>query len=35
MNELFVTSKPVIRRPIPVANSTELLRLAAMDSDEK
>lgn len=35
MSKLFVTSKPVIIRPISVANSTELLRLAAMDSDEK
>lgn len=30
-----MTSKHVIIRPISVANNTELLRLAAMDSDEK
>lgn len=35
MSKLFVTSKHVIIRPISVANNTELLRLAAMDSDEK
>lgn len=35
MSKLFVTSKPVIIRPISVANSNELLRLGAMDSDKK
>lgn len=35
MSKLFVTSKHVIIRPISVANSNELLRLGAMDSDKK
>lgn len=35
MSQLFVTSKPVTIQQISKANSTELLRLAAMDSDER